>query len=167
MKLSLGIIADRMRPKYSCRLYGHADEALSRNRPRLYRPGSEMTGGELYLGTTEALQQAEIPEDVALICVGGHIPPRWSARELPVLSVSGDVVEVFEAVQAIFDSFDAWDYAMLSELAKGEDMDIRRLIFLGSEGESSLCVQCAASDAFLHEGAAERGREPAFRGASR
>lgn len=133
MKLSLGIIADRMRPKYSCRLYGHADEELSRNRPRLYRPGSEMTGGELYLGTTEALQQAEIPEDVALICVGGHIPPRWSARELPVLSVSGDVVEVFEAVQAIFDSFDAWDYAMLSELAKGEDMDIRRLIFLGSE----------------------------------
>lgn len=135
MKLSLGIIADRLRSKYSCRLYGHPDETLSRNRPHLYRPGLKMADGELYLGSTEALCQAEIPENTALICVGGHIPPSWSAREIPVLFIPSprDPAEVFDAVQGIFDDLDAWDHAMLSELAKDADMDIRRLVQMGSE----------------------------------
>lgn len=135
MKLSLGILADWINPRLHCHLYGHADESLCLNRPRLYRHGSEMERGELYLGYTEELQRAEIPETVFLICIGGHIPPRWSTQETPVLFIPAqcDLLEVLEEVQAVFDRFDAWDVAMLSELAKDSDADLSTLVRLGTE----------------------------------
>lgn len=132
MKLNLDVIADWLPAHYHVKRYGSRDRSLTYGRPLLYEAGTETDPGRVYLAVTDFLPDP-VPEDAALICVGGRIPRNLPGDGCRILHIedSADIMEVFRDVQAVYDLFDAWDEEMRDILEAPGEPDMRRFLETG------------------------------------
>lgn len=135
MQLNLDMICEYFPEDYQIKRYGYADRDLLLERPLLYEETSVWEGGKLYIARADILPKSNIPQNIALICVGRRISKEWAVSNNQILLVLQEtsVFSVFNKVSTIFADFGKWEYNLIKELGKEKDFDIHRFLKLGEE----------------------------------
>ncbi len=134
MKLNLDIIQEYLPENYHTRRYGPPISSFGCPRPLLYESGQPFQENTLYIAPADVLPQTLPPKSCAFIAVGTHLPQSWllGGADLLVINGSHNIITVFNAVHALYNSFDQWNEQIRDELEKDLDFDIRRILRLGS-----------------------------------
>lgn len=135
MQLNLDTVCEYFPEDYQIKRYGYADRDLLLERPLLYEETSVWEEGKLYIARADILPKNNIPQNIALICVGRRISKEWAASNNQILLVLQEtsVFSVFNKVSSIFADFEKWEYNLLKELGREKDFDIYRFLKLGEE----------------------------------
>ncbi len=135
MRLNLDTICDYFPEDYQIKRYGNAAQDLLLERPLLYEETSVWEEGNLYIARADILPKNNIPQNIALICVGRRILKEWAVSNNQILLVLQEtsVFSVFNKVSSIFADFGKWEYNLMKELGKEKDFDIHRFLKLGEE----------------------------------
>ena len=111
--ITLPVITDSLRLKWSVEYTGPRLTGPLQV-PMLWHPSLQMESGRIYVVDPEYLpSEVRLPKDSMLVCAGS--PPRWNygRDQFPVLSVGcHDLLEVFNAIQKVFDRFRQWACAI-------------------------------------------------------
>ena len=73
MQLNLDTICEYLPEDYQIKRYGNADKELLLEYPNLYEETSVWEEGKLYIARADILPKDNIPQNIALICVGRRI----------------------------------------------------------------------------------------------
>lgn len=136
MRISMQILADRLRQNYpDCRL-GKMSEKMNLKRPLFYQSGTDLKKNKVYI----ARECDVVPSiltghgDNLVLVVGTSLCPK--DRELPGVCFfpeDSNPEELFNTVQRVFDTYDAWDERMqnlaLSERTLKTLLDASHRIF--------------------------------------
>lgn len=136
MRISMQILADRLRQNYpDCQL-GEMSEEMNLKRPLFYQNGTDFKKNKVYIAR-ESDVNAELLEqhgDNLVLIVGMKF--FTDSRKIPgvcFFSEACNTEELFNAVQRIFDTYDAWDERMqnlaLSERTLKTLLDASHRIF--------------------------------------
>lgn len=135
MQLNLDTICEYLPEDYQIKRYGNADQDLLLEYPNLYEETSVWEEGKLYIARADILPKDNIPQNIALICVGRRISKEWAGSNNQILLVLQEtsVFSVFNKVSSIFTDFGKWEYNIMKELGREKDFDITRFLKLGEE----------------------------------
>lgn len=135
MKLNLKILQKALSANWHCRLLGGESMSLLLGRPRLYAPGVAIEENALYIVRSEDFPVSIDKRNVSLVSIGSQVPRERMNGGTSVLQIveNIDIIEVFNAVQQIFDLYETWDLRLRDELERTDDFDIRNLLLLGVE----------------------------------
>lgn len=117
MRISMQILADRLRQNYpDCRL-GEMSEEMNLKRPLFYQNGTELKKNKVYVAREcdVTLPLLASHGDNLVLVVGTGLCPE--GKELPGVGFFPEdsrPEELFNAVQRVFDTYDAWDERMQS-----------------------------------------------------
>lgn len=136
MRISMQILADRLRQNYPDCLLGDMSEEMNLKRPLFYQNGTEFKKNKVYIA-----READVTESLLsrhgdnLILVVG-MAPALSKKSLEGVCFFPDDCnpeELFNTVQRIFDTYDAWDeriqHLALSERTLKTLLDASHRIF--------------------------------------
>lgn len=123
MKLSADLIADNLPAPLNAKLTGPRDMGLTLGRPQLYEGADKpLKPGNVYLLHADRLpRKAHVQRGALVICIG-ESPLLARIRErCGVITVRGDAdfYTTFNAVQGIFDRFDAWEDDLAAAIDSG------------------------------------------------
>jgi len=122
MKLTAELVFDRLSERFDIRYVLSADRGAAAGRPVFYGEGGDAAGHVAILPSRGL--PAEMPGGGVFVCVGA-VPPDFSARDIELMSVPETVSlsALFNALQEIFDYYDAWEAEMteIIETDKGYD----------------------------------------------
>lgn len=115
MRISMQILSDRLRQNYpECRM-GEMSEEMNLKRPLFYQSGNDFRKNKVYVARENDLTESDLRNhgDNLVLMVGRK---RWS-WEHPFAGVCTfpegvHPEELFNTVQRIFDTYDAWDERM-------------------------------------------------------
>lgn len=135
MLLNLDLIRENLPESYAPKRYGPRQRELCCHRPVLYEQGKSMEEGRLYIARCGSLPETLPRGKCSLICIGQRLPQAWTMQAIPVLLLRGEfsAIGVFNAVNAIFDAFDAWDSRLRDALEREEDFQLEELLLLAAE----------------------------------
>lgn len=135
MKLNADIVFDNLPLHFEAHMDGPKDERLILGRPLLYE-GMErpFAAGTLTVVRAERLpQRAHAEAGAVIICIGSSPRVRRYRERCCVIQIDGtcDFYQLFNAVQAIYDRYDAWeaDIARIIE----DDADVSRILTRSEE----------------------------------
>ena len=115
MRISMQILADRLRQNYpDCRL-GKMSEEMNLKRPLFYQNGTDFKKHKVYIIREEDITRTHLEEhgDNLLLIVGDELFHQGEEACGVGLFPSGvNAEELFNTVQRIFDTYDAWDERM-------------------------------------------------------
>ena len=121
------LILDNLSQRWSVQFFG---QKLSGGlkMPLLYRTNMKTEPGRVYVTTPEYLpEEPDFFDNDLLICAGGHPSWRYTRGRFPMVGVDcGDITEVFNAVQDIFDRYNNWG-CELERIIEG-DADIIAMV---------------------------------------
>lgn len=134
MQLNLDIIREHLPGGWHCEAQGPAERGLDLGRPLLYSPDGAVRPGRVYVAQAETLPPSPPKGPAAWICTGGPRPAAWRADGARVLWVAAEAgaVDVYNAVQEVYDALDAWDGALRDELEREEDFSLERFLAVGA-----------------------------------
>lgn len=126
MKLNADIINDNLALKWDTSFLGPREMNLTIGRPELYEGGDKpFLSGHLYLMHVSRLpRHAPAQRGAVIVCIGSapHIT-RYSERcSVIILPDETDFYVAFNAVQGIFDRFDAWEDELEEIIETGADI---------------------------------------------
>lgn len=135
MLLNLNLIRDHLPESYPVKQYGSQKRELCFRRPVLYEQGKAMEADKLYIARSGSLPELPPQIKCGVICIGQRLPRAWAMQSLPTLLLQGEfsAIGVFNTVNAIFDSFDAWDNSLRDALEKEEGFRLEELMYLGAQ----------------------------------
>ena len=150
MKLDLAVLSDHLPKEFRCSLRTSVGQSLNFSRPNLFVPGYKLQPNSFLVLESSALRYLDRKQPVpGLVCVGKELPDNWLQRGIPILQIAGSVglLEVYQAVLAVYDSFDDWERGLLQQLSDTEHFDVRQILRLGVQ---MLNNPVAIMDASLH-----------------
>lgn len=135
MRLNMDIIFDHLPDSYQVKRYGIGDKSLWLEQPVLYDEVTEWKEDRLYIARTDLLPRETIPQGIALIGVGRHLPEKWVDSNNQILLICGreSVFSVFNQIYDIFNRFEKWECDMLQALARDADFDMNQVLQLGQK----------------------------------
>lgn len=136
MRISMQILADRLRQNYPDCCPGQMSEEMNLKRPLFYQNGTELKKNKVYIA-----KSSDLTEDLLrthgdnLVLIAGNCPEAKTAAISGVCCFPGEEnpESLFNTVQRIFDTYDAWDEKMqnlaLSERTLKTLLDASHRIF--------------------------------------
>lgn len=134
MRISMQILADRLRQNYpDCQL-GEMSEEMNLKRPLFYQNGTDFKKNKVYIARENDVTESVLSRhgDNLILVVG----MRFAEKSLPGVCFFPDgsnPEELFNTVQRIFDTYDAWDeriqHLALSERTLKTLLDASHRIF--------------------------------------
>ena len=112
MKLSARMVCDGLDASYKAMLDGAGDPDASLGRPELYGGDGSFEAGKLYVLRADRLpQRAHAESGACLVCIGSSPYLRRYKERCCVITLSDDAdfFSAFNAVQGIYDVYDAWE----------------------------------------------------------
>ena len=112
MHLNADIVFDKLPAKLSARISGEKALDLALGRPRLYEGGdAPFEANQLYLVDANRLpQRAGVEKGCVIVCIGDSTLLERYRKRCCVITTSedADFYQTFNALQQIFDFYDAW-----------------------------------------------------------
>ena len=115
MRISMQILADRLRQNYPDCQMGNLSEEMNLKRPLFYQNGTDFKRNKVYIARESDVSGALLKHhgDNLVLVVGTSF---WSEK-YPLSGVcffppETNPEELFNAVQRIFDTYDSWDERM-------------------------------------------------------
>lgn len=145
MKLNADIIFDNLPIRFAAHMEGPKEERLLLGRPLLYE-GMErpFKAGTLTIVRAERLpQRAHAEIGAVIICIGSSSRLRRYRERCCVIQIEGacDLYMLFNTVQGIYDTYDAWEYDLAHIL--DDTGDVSRML---TRSESLLDSELLAID---------------------
>ena len=115
MRISMQILADRLRQNYPEYQQGELSEEMNLKRPLFYQSGTDFKKNKVYIARENDIPAAELKEhgDNLVLIVGDGV--KFGEKLIPgVCYFPGECnpEALFNTVQRIFDTYDAWDERM-------------------------------------------------------
>lgn len=129
MKLSAQVIADSLPESFETRLLGTPKEGLTLQRPELLERGCrELRDNHLYVVTEDRLpHRVSVRPGAVIVSIGPGSRLRYFSERCCVMQVqNADLYSTFNAIQRIFDRYDAWE-TVLGEIIN-DDADINTML---------------------------------------
>ncbi len=115
MRISMQILADRLRQNYpDCQL-GEMSEEMNLKRPLFYQSGTDFKKNKVYIVREADMSGFLLNNhgDNLLLVVGAELPkPEGNVFGICFFPAGINAEELFNTVQRIFDTYDAWDERM-------------------------------------------------------
>ncbi len=115
MKLNLDIIKDHLIDDMSVKKHGHSTMKLTLSRPLLYDGTPIFKSSHVYIASQDFLpKQPQLEAGTAIIVIGTNLPQAYYSDQcqLLLLDTTETIQMVFNRIQKIFDTYDAWDAAL-------------------------------------------------------
>lgn len=136
MRISMQILADRLRQNYpDCQL-GKMSEEMNLKRPLFYQNGTDFKKNKVYIARENDVTESLLSHhgDNLVLVVGTSLySPQKSLPGISFFPDNCNPEELFNTVQRIFDTYDAWDERMqhlaLSERTLKTLLDASHRIF--------------------------------------
>jgi len=126
MKLNADIIYRHLSKIYQVEMYGKKSQELKLSRPEFYMEDENtFLSDHLYLATVEHLpRRPRIQENAILVCIGENIQLNYYKDRMTVIVIKNrcDFFKAYQAVQDVFDHYDAWEKQMYEDLVQGYDI---------------------------------------------
>lgn len=135
MRLNIDTICETLPENYRIKRYGYGDNQKRYSAPVLYEETCEWKKDTLYIARADILPNKNIPENIAIICVGRRLTKEWtgSNNEIVLVMQENSIFSVYNMVFSIFQDFDQWELKLLKELSNENSFDIHRFLHLGRE----------------------------------
>ena len=115
MRISMQILADRLRQNYpDCQL-GEMSEEMNLKRPLFYQSGTDFKKNKVYIVREADMSGFLLNNhgDNLLLVVGAELPkPEGNVFGICFFPAGINAEELFNTVQRIVDTYDAWDERM-------------------------------------------------------
>ena len=136
MRISMQILVDRLKQNYPECYIGEMSEEMNLKRPLFYQNGTDFRRHKVYIAREEDLTEqllAHHGENLILV-IGTSLCTPWQVcRGVCFFPEDRNINELFNTVQRIFDTYDAWDermqYLALSERTLKTLLDASHRIF--------------------------------------
>lgn len=126
MKLNTDIIYHHLSQIYHVEMYGKKSGELTLCRPEFYMEDENIfLSNHLYLATVEHLpRRPRIQENAVLVCIGENLQLNYYKERMNVIVIKNrcDFFKAYQAVQEIFDRYDAWEKRIYEDLVEGYDI---------------------------------------------
>ncbi|MEG1524622.1 MAG: helix-turn-helix domain-containing protein [Clostridia bacterium] len=145
MKLKTGDLIKELEKSFPCARRHVVSESMEIDRPLFYRGGAPVQENRIYICNRDELsgQTTIINASVLLLCIGGErLPDMDLYQNLCAYSASMDPMDLFNAVQRIFDRFDQWDLT-LREIVD-QDTDLSELLNRATSMLQNPLMVCSA-----------------------
>ena len=113
MKLNADIVFDNLPSEFSARITGAKVLDLTLTRPRLYEGGdAPFEANRLYLTSADRIpQRTGVGRGCTIVSIGDSTVLERYRKRCCVITISGnaDFYQVFNALQKVFDYYDAWE----------------------------------------------------------
>lgn len=136
MRISMQILVDRLKQNYPECYVGELSEEMNLKRPLFYQNGTDFRNHKVYIAQEEDLTEQLLMHhgENLILVVGTSLCTPWQiARGVCFFSADRNINELFNTVQRIFDTYDAWDERMqnlaLSERTLKTLLDASHRIF--------------------------------------
>ena len=126
MLLSAEIVFENLPASWKARLLGNPSHELRLRRPELYETTMrEFRDDHLYVVREERLpQRVRINPQAVIVCMGPGRRTRYFAQRCCVIQIpDADFYAAFNAIQRIFDRFDAWEQDLEKDIEEDASID--------------------------------------------
>lgn len=133
MRLNIDILRDHLPSTFQTKRYGPQNRTCSYARPMIYEGLDPMERGNLYLAPTELLEGQRPVPGTAVVAIGTRLGREWAQSGVEVLLITSGctLIQLFNEVQRIYNSFDSWDEQLRTALEEEEDFQLKPIIELG------------------------------------
>ena len=150
MKLNFDIIAENLSISYQTKRFGSNDSHCLYNRPFIYEKDCAFEKERIYIAPIESFNYLFIeneiiyPKETAFVFIGDYkFNELLSSIDTQILFIENDgtFISVFHDIQKIYDKYDVWDNSLRDELENSNDIDIEKMLNIGTEMlENPICV---------------------------
>ena len=150
MKLNLDIIAENLSKSYHITRLGSNDFRCFYKRPFLYEKDCVFEKERIYIAPIESFKHLFVtkeiicPKDIAFVFIGDYqFDEIFTSVDIQILFIDNapNFISVFHDIQKIFDKYDAWDCSLRDELENSNDIDLEKMLNMGTEMlENPMCV---------------------------
>lgn len=133
MRLNIDILRDHLPSTFQTKRYGPQNRTCSYPRPMIYEGLDPMERGNLYLATTELLEGQQPVPGTAVVAIGTRLGRQWAQSGVEVLLITSGctLIQLFNEVQRIYNSFDSWDEQLRTAMEEEEDFQLKTILELG------------------------------------
>jgi len=150
MKLNFDIIVENLSKSYHTKRFESNDSRCLYKRPFLYEKNCVFEKERIYIAPIESYkylfitEEVVYPKGIAFVFIGDYqfdgIPSYIDARIL-FIDNAANLISVFHDIHKIFDKYDAWENSLRDELENSNDIDIEKMLNIGTEMlENPICV---------------------------
>lgn len=134
MRLNIDILRDHLPPQFQTKRYGPQNRSCAYARPMIYEGLESLERGELYLSTTELLEGQRPVPGSAVVAIGTRLNREWASSGMEVLLITSGctLIQLFNEIQRIYNTFDSWDEEIRAALDEEDDFDLNHIMALGS-----------------------------------